>query len=123
MVAEALAPYGAALGERELRAGQTVLSRAAHAVVVAVRSPADPAQVVAFVGADRASALPGLGRKLPHYGKYGLLGFEGDEPANVAKETWPVLASPMAAGFGRAARSRRAPRCRRGARSRSAPRR
>jgi hypothetical protein len=99
-VADALSAYGAALGAGELRAGKTVLSRPAHTVVVAVRSPADPAQVVAFVGTDRAGALPGLGRKLPHYGRYGLLGFEGDEPANVAKETWPVLASPMAAGFG-----------------------
>jgi aminopeptidase N len=99
-VADAIAPYGASLGDAELRAGKTVLSRSAHSVVVAARSPADPAQVVAFVGADRAGALPGLARKLPHYGKYGLLGFEGDEPANVAKETWPVLASPMAAALG-----------------------
>ena len=59
-------------------------------------APRIPAQVVAFLGADRAAALPGLARKLPHYGKYGLLGFEGDQPANVAKETWTVLASPMA---------------------------
>jgi hypothetical protein len=99
-VADALSPYGAALGADELRAATTTLSRARHTVVAAVRSPADPAHVVAFVGTERAGALPGLGRKLPHYGRYGLLGFEGDEPANVAKEVWPVLASPMAAGFG-----------------------
>jgi hypothetical protein len=98
-VAEALAPHGAALGERELRAGKLVLARADRAVVAAVRSPADPAQTVAFVGADRPAALPGLARKLPHYGKYGLLGFEGDEPTNVAKATWTALTSPMAAGL------------------------
>ena len=100
IVATALAPYDATLGARELRVATTVLARATRAVVVAVRSPADAAQVVAFLAADRPSALPGLGRKLPHYGKYSLLGFEGDEPANVAKETWPVLASPLAIGFG-----------------------
>jgi aminopeptidase N len=99
VVEEGVSPYGGALGDRELRVGTTVLSRQRHTVVVATRSPADAAQVVAFVGADRANALPGLGRKLPHYGKYSLLGFEGDEPANVAKETWPVLASPMSVGF------------------------
>ena len=102
VVAEAVTAYGAALGERELRLGRTTLSRATHAVVVVARNPADAAHVVAFVAADRPAALPGLGRKLPHYGKYSLLGFEGDEPANVAKETWPVLASPMAVGFGAA---------------------
>src|SRR6266540_1638841 len=100
IVGKALAPNEATLDERELRAGKTVLSRRDRSVVVAVRSPADPAQVVAFVGTDRAGALPGLARKLPHYGKYALLGFEGDEPANVAKDTWPVLASPLAVGFG-----------------------
>jgi hypothetical protein len=101
-VAEAIAPYGGELGAAELRAATTALPRATHAVVVAARSPADPGQVVAFVGADRPSAVPGLGRKLPHYGKYGLLGFEGDDPVNVAKEIWPVLASPMTVGFGTA---------------------
>jgi hypothetical protein len=32
---------------------------------------------------------------LPHYGKYSYLGFEGDEPVNVAKGEWPVLNSPL----------------------------
>jgi hypothetical protein len=98
--ADALRAHGAVLGERDLRFGGTVLSRGTHSVVALARSPADPAHVVAFVGADLAGALPGLGRKLPHYGRYSVLGFEGDEPANVAKETWPVLRSPMAVGFG-----------------------
>jgi hypothetical protein len=99
-VAEGLRAYGAALTGEGLRAGTASLSRAAHSVVVTVRSPADPAQVVAFVGADRPAAVAGLARKLPHYGRYGLLGFEGDEPANVAKDVWPVVASPMAAAPG-----------------------
>lgn len=97
--AQALAPHGVALSDGELREGKLVLPRAERAVVAVARSPADPAQVIAFLGADRAAALPGLARKLPHYGRYGLLGFEGDEPANVAKETWTALASPMAVGL------------------------
>jgi hypothetical protein len=98
-VTEALAPYGAALAESELRDGEHAFARADRAVVAAARSPADPAQAIAFVGADRAAALPGLARKLPHYGKYGLLAFEGDEPTNVAKGTWTALATPMAVGL------------------------
>jgi len=103
VVADGLKPFGGTLSADELRVGTTVLSRRRHAIVVAVRSPADAAQVVALVGAERAAALPGLARKLPHYGKYGLLGFEGEEPSNVAKETWPVLASSMTAVLGHAA--------------------
>jgi aminopeptidase N len=95
-MAEALASYGAVLAQSELRDGERAFPRAERAVVAAARSPADPEQAIAFVGADRAAALPGLARKLPHYGKYGLLAFEGDEPTNVAKSTWTALATPMA---------------------------
>jgi len=62
-----------------------------------VRSPADAGQVAAFVASADPGALPGLARKLPHYGKYSLLGFEGDAPSNIAKETWPVPISPLTA--------------------------
>ena len=48
-----------------------------------------------WVFADRAAQVPGLGRKLPHYHKYSFVVFTGDEPTNVAKGRWPVLASPL----------------------------
>ena len=99
-VASALVAHGATLGPDALRLGSTTLSRRDRTVVAAARSPADPAQVVVFVGAERPGALPGLARKLPHYGGYGLLGFEGDTPTNVAKESWPVLRTPLAAAVG-----------------------
>jgi hypothetical protein len=108
-VSAALAPLGATLDGTSLRAGATVLARADRAVAAAARSPADAAQVVAFVASDRAAALPGLARKLPHYGRYGLLGFEGDEPANVAKESWTLQASPMTVALGPAPAPPRGP--------------
>ena len=52
-----------------------------------------------FIASDKAEALKGLGRKLPHYHKYSYLGFEGDEPENIAKGRWPILDSPMTAIF------------------------
>ena len=36
------------------------------------------------------AALPGLARKLPHYGKYGYLAFTGSEPSNRLKGQWPA---------------------------------
>jgi hypothetical protein len=36
------------------------------------------------------TALPGLARKLPHYGKYSYLSFEGPEPTNRVKGQWPA---------------------------------
>ena len=57
----------------------------------------------AFIAADQAAALPGLGRKIPHYHKYSYLAFEGDEPQNRLKGRWPVTDSPMSVVFSKAA--------------------
>jgi hypothetical protein len=48
-----------------------------------------------LITADLPSALPGLGRKIPHYHKYSYLAFAGDEPENRLKGRWPVTDSPM----------------------------
>jgi len=53
----------------------------------------------AFIAIDNKASIPGLIRKLPHYGKYSYLAFEGDEPVNVAKGQWPVLNSPLVKVF------------------------
>jgi aminopeptidase N len=71
------------------------LSRDQHSIIAAVKNKDNPAQVVILLSTDRVKALPGLGRKLPHYGKYSYLGFEGDEPANMFKGQWPTVNSPM----------------------------
>lgn len=39
--------------------------------------------------ASSKDAIPGLIRKLPHYGKYGYLVFKGDVPENIVKGIWP----------------------------------
>jgi hypothetical protein len=74
----------------------TSTGRAGHSVVLAGRSPKGDEGAVLFVAAP-TEAVPGLGRKLPHYHKYSYLVFEGPEPENVLKGRWPVLDSPMTA--------------------------
>ncbi|TAK00565.1 MAG: M20/M25/M40 family metallo-hydrolase [Candidatus Manganitrophaceae bacterium] len=66
-----------------------------HSLVFTTRHPANPNRSLTWIAADRAAPLPGLARKLPHYGPYSYLAFEGDEPANVVKGQWPVIDSPM----------------------------
>jgi len=73
----------------------TLLDRDRHAVVVMARNPAHPGQALGWLAAGQAAALPGLGRKLPHYGRYSYLAFSGDEPTNVLKGQWPVVHSPL----------------------------
>ena len=66
-----------------------------HTLVVTVRHPASVDKAVGWIAADPHAALPGLGRKLPHYGKYSYLGFEGEEPVNTIKGQWQQLDSPL----------------------------
>jgi hypothetical protein len=71
------------------------LDRSTHSVVVVARHPANPDDALTWIATDHAAAMPGLGRKLSHYGKYSYLGFTGDEPDNVLKGVWPVVGSPL----------------------------
>jgi hypothetical protein len=73
----------------------TPLDHDRHAVVVMARHPANPGQALGWLAAGQAAVLPGLGRKLPHYGRYSYLAFTGDEPTNVLKGQWPVVHSPL----------------------------
>ncbi|MGB7930897.1 MAG: M20/M25/M40 family metallo-hydrolase [Gammaproteobacteria bacterium] len=73
----------------------TPLDHDSHAVVVMARHPANPDQALGWLAADQAAALPGLGRKLPHYGRYSYLAFTGDEPVNALKGQWSVVHSPL----------------------------
>ena len=66
-----------------------------HSAVIVRRHPANLETAVGWIFADGTAALPGLGRKLPHYGKYSYLGFEGDEPVNVLKGQWTATDSPL----------------------------
>lgn len=68
---------------------------AGHCGVIVRRHPAAPSKAIGWIFADGLDALPGLGRKLPHYGKYSYLGFEGAEPANVLKGQWSATDSPL----------------------------
>jgi aminopeptidase N len=46
-------------------------------------------QPLGWLAASDPAAIPGLARKLPHYGKYSYLVFTGTEPDNQAKGQWP----------------------------------
>jgi hypothetical protein len=70
-----------------------------HSFVLTVYNPQNAEYNLAFIALDNNKAIDGLVRKLPHYGKYSYLGFEGDEPVNVAKGEWPVLNSPLIKTF------------------------
>lgn len=96
---------GLALGATELAALGEKVALAGHTFVLVARHPGDPGKAAGWIFGEPVAALPGLGRKLPHYGKYSYVGFEGTEPVNVLKGQWPESDSPLRADL-RAAEKR-----------------
>ena len=64
--------------------------------VIAAGSTRDIPVPVLWVVTDNPGAIPGLVRKLPHYGKYSFVLFNGSEPTNIGRGVWPVSNSSMA---------------------------
>jgi aminopeptidase N len=96
-VEQGLADYDADIAAAEWRFGSEVIDPASNSVVVALRHPGNTDLAIAWVTVHDIAAVAGLARKLPHYGKYSYLGFEGDEPTNVLKGQWPAVGSPLSA--------------------------
>ncbi|WP_295392812.1 M1 family aminopeptidase [uncultured Thiodictyon sp.] len=78
-------------------AGSAVASDAATSLVLTRMTDGAPQGLLAT---DDPAALPGLARKVPHYGKYGYLVFVGAAPDNRVKGQWPSGDSPLVHWFG-----------------------
>jgi hypothetical protein len=94
-MAVALAGYAFSDDGDRVKIEQTTLQQDEHAVAVLGRHHSNPAHALGWLAAGQPAALPGLGRKLPHYGRYSYLAFSGAAPDNVLKGQWPVSGSPM----------------------------
>ena len=97
LVAPLLVPFGAGViaDASRVEFGETHMPRSGTSWAFVARHPASDALAVGWVGSEVPAAIPGLARKMPHYGKYSWLGFSGDEPTNVAKGQWPASLSPL----------------------------
>ncbi len=99
-LASAASKYHFSLAQDSVSVGGRAVARSAEAVVMAARHPRDGAHAIAWLACDNPAAFAGLARKLPHYGKYSYLVFEGDDPRNVLKGQWPVIDSPLRVKLG-----------------------
>ncbi len=94
-VEDRLADHPVEIGPQEVRLGEQRLPRRDHSLVLVARGAEDPSAAVGWIAAEPVAAIAGLARKLPHYTRYSYLGFEGEEPDNVAKGMWQPVASPL----------------------------
>ncbi len=81
-------PRGLTVGESAVEIDGMSIALAKSTIVLTARHPGNVEKAVGLLLADSVAALPALGRKLPHYGKYSYLGFEGNDATNVAKGQW-----------------------------------
>ncbi len=81
------------VSDETLSIKQKTFPRSDHSFAFAGRS--ESGNTIAWLTSDDPASLPGLARKLPHYGKYSYLVFEGKRPDNRAKGQWEVSRSPL----------------------------
>jgi aminopeptidase N len=82
-------------GATDIRIEGETMKVPGHSLILIERHPENMEKAVGWIFGDPLEAMPGLGRKLPHYGKYSYLGFEGTEPVNVLKGQWAASDSPL----------------------------
>ena len=86
---------GLTVSDTGLQLQDRAIPAAGHSTVAVRRHPANVNKAVGWIVVDPAAAFPGIATKLPHYGKYSYLAFEGDEPANIASGEWSNSDSPL----------------------------
>lgn len=86
-------PGGAAAADGTWTIGGESFGEGGHSFVITEAHPKNPELSWTLFLPASAGAIPSIGRKIPHYGKYGYLVFEGDR--NVAKGEWASGDSPM----------------------------
>jgi aminopeptidase N len=86
---------GMTLSDTAITVDGEQMALAGHTLVLIARHPQNVEKAVGWLAVDPVAAFPGLGRKLPHYGKYSYLGFEGTEPVNTLKGQWQESDSPL----------------------------
>jgi len=94
-IAGNLKGYNAEIKKTSVRIEKSNFEADANSIIVTTRHPNNPNSVIALLSVDAKEAIPGLARKLLHYGKYSYLAFEGTEPTNIAKGQWPAVNSPL----------------------------
>ncbi len=90
-----ISDYDMQLEESSVEIDTKSLPEENNSFIVSARNPVNPKKVVVWLTVGNKNAVEGLIRKLPHYGKYSYLVFEGDEPVNIEKGQWRIVNSPL----------------------------
>jgi aminopeptidase N len=92
---EQLKKMGVEVDEKGIRFSDRSYPWEDHSFVFTLARADQSKGTMTWVVAGNAESIPGLMRKLPHYGKYGYLVFEGSAPVNRDKGIWPSNPAAM----------------------------
>ena len=91
--------YGVKLNESDVVIEGRSFAWKDHSFVFTLQRPGGQEGSATWIIASSGESIPGLIRKLPHYGKYGVLVFKGNEPENKFKGIWPFQPSGLMKTF------------------------
>ncbi|PJA97891.1 MAG: peptidase M28 [Ignavibacteriales bacterium CG_4_9_14_3_um_filter_30_11] len=74
---------------------KNILQKTNNSFFISIKNPNNPSAVILLLDIGKEEVVTGLVTKLPHYGKYSYLAFEGEEPTNISKGQWQVVNSPL----------------------------
>ncbi len=95
VVAKQIVQYGCSVENGSIVVDEKEISRSKNSIILAAKNPKNISEVIVLLSSDNTKALDGLARKLPHYGKYSFLSFDGEEPNVNLKGQWESLHSPL----------------------------
>ncbi len=95
VVEKGILQYGSSITLDKVKINGKIIDRKKNSIVLVAKNPKRNSKVIVLLSADNGKALGGLGRKLPHYGKYGFLFFSGVEPNINLKGQWESEESPL----------------------------
>lgn len=96
-IKQALSGYEVVIDNGPIRLENKDIPQEGHSIVLTGRNPGNNDMGLLFIATEVSEALPGLGRKLPHYHKYSYIVFKGEEPQIMEKGRWPATDSPLTA--------------------------
>ena len=95
VINDAMRGYNSEILSNGVKYGKREIPSEDNSFFISVANPKNIKEVIILLSIGNAAAVEGLNNKLPHYGKYSYLAFNGSEPTNIDKGVWPVTGSPM----------------------------
>lgn len=97
VIKNGLKDYDSEINSDAVKLGKNSFPISNNSFIISVRHPKNPDNVLVYLSTENKEAISGLAKKLPHYGKYSYLVFEGNEPTNTGKGEWGSVNSPLTA--------------------------